>query len=71
MNTDRLPPLDLPFVSRRLPPAPCFDEATALVEQALGELRAAEESLERQLADLRRYLRVSVDPASAPTAVAA
>jgi hypothetical protein len=42
---------------RRMPPSSSFAEATALVESALGELRDAEAALERQLADLRDYLR--------------
>lgn len=42
--------------TRCLPKMPAFDEATARVDEALDALRAAEESLERQLADLRRYL---------------
>ena len=53
-------------LSRRLGPAPSFNEATARVEEALDALRAAEESLERQLSDLRRYLHPSSDePTSA------
>ena len=48
------PALDL---SRRLGPAPSFNDATARVEEALDALRAAEASLERQLSDLRLYLR--------------
>ena len=43
--------------SRRLEPAPSCLEASARVEAALDDLRAAEASLERQLGDLRRYLR--------------
>ena len=50
------PVLDL---SRRLGPAPNFQEASASVEQALDELRAAEVSLERQLSALRRYIRTA------------
>ena len=42
--------------NRRLGPSPSFHEASAQVEAALGELRAAEASLERQLARLRLYL---------------
>ena len=51
-------------LSRRLGPAPSFNEAAARVEEALDALRAAEESLERQLSDLRRYLRSSPDEAA-------
>ncbi len=43
----------------RLPPPKSFAEASALVEAALGELRAAEVALERQLSDLRGYLRTN------------
>ena len=50
------PVLDL---SRRLGPAPSFQQASASVEQALDELRAAEVSLERQLSALRRYMRAA------------
>ncbi len=55
------PVLDL---SRRLGPAPTFVEASARVEQALDELRAAEVSLERQLSALRRYMRTAAKPAA-------
>jgi len=55
------PVLDL---SRRLGPAPSFQEASANVEQALDELRAAEVSLERQLSALRRYMRTAAKPAA-------
>ena len=55
------PVLDL---SRRLGPAPSFQEASASVEQALDELRAAEVSLERQLSALRRYMRTAAKPAA-------
>jgi hypothetical protein len=61
MSLPLAPALDL---SRRLGPAPTFNEATARVEEALDALRAAEESLERQLSDLRRYLHGK--PAEAP-----
>ena len=60
------PVLDL---SRRLGPAPTFVEASARVEEALDELRAAEMSLERQLSGLRRYMRAA-DKAAAPAAPA-
>ena len=40
-----------------LPPPKSFAEASALVEAALGELRAAELALEKQLSDLRGYMR--------------
>jgi hypothetical protein len=55
------PMLDL---SRRLGPAPSFQEASASVEKALDELRAAEVSLERQLSALRRYMRTAAKPAA-------
>ncbi len=44
------------FQPRRLPPARSFAEATAMVEAALGQLRSAEASLERQLGTLRDYI---------------
>ncbi len=44
------------FQSRRLAPAASFSEASALVEEALGQLRSAEASLERQLNSLRDYI---------------
>ena len=56
LNCAPEPVLDL---SRRLGPAPTFVEASARVEQALDELRAAEVSLERQLSALRRYMRAA------------
>jgi len=63
------PVLDL---SRRLGPAPSFQQASASVEQALDELRAAELSLERQLSALRRYMsaaqKAPVEAASARAA---
>ena len=59
-----------PDFSRRLPPAPSFDEASRSVEAALDELRAAEASLERQLSALRNYLR-PVEPTQEPQAQAA
>ena len=65
-NCPAEPVLDL---SRRLGPAPSFQEASATVEQALDELRAAELSLERQLSALRRYMRAA-DKAAAPVAPA-
>jgi prefoldin subunit 5 len=43
--------------TRRLAPAPSFNEASRCVEEALDELRAAEASLEKQLSQLRNYLR--------------
>ena len=55
-NCPSAPVLDL---SRRLGPAPSFVEASASVEKALDELRAAEVSLERQLSALRRYMRIA------------
>ena len=69
LNCTPDPMLDL---SRRLGPAPTFVEASARVEEALDELRAAEVSLERQLSALRRYLRTAekapMDAASAQAA---
>ena len=62
------PVLDL---SRRLGPAPSFQEASASVEKALDELRAAELSLERQLSALRRYMRAAAKPAAEAPAQAA
>ena len=56
LNCTPDPMLDL---SRRLGPAPTFVEASARVEEALDELRAAEVSLERQLSALRRYMRAA------------
>jgi hypothetical protein len=55
--------------SRRLGPAPSFNEATARVEEALNGLRAAEASLERQLSDLRRYLRDEAIETDRPTII--
>jgi len=49
---------------RGLPPNRSFAEASAQVEAALGELRAAELALERQLSDLRCYLRVNDVPST-------
>ena len=66
LNCASEPVLDL---SRRLGPAPSFKEASASVEQALDELRAAEVSLERQLSALRRYIRAA-DKAPAQAAPA-
>jgi prefoldin subunit 5 len=60
-NCSAEPVLDL---SRRLGPAPSFQEASASVEKALDELRAAEVSLERQLSALRRYMRTAAKPAA-------
>ena len=68
LNCASQPVLDL---SRRLGPAPSFQEASASVEQALDELRAAEVSLERQLSALRRYMRTAAKPAAEVTAQAA
>ncbi len=53
----------------RLPPPKSFAEASALVEAALGELRAAEVALERQLSDLRGYMRKNVSAGRATTIV--
>jgi len=68
LNCAPEPVLDL---SRRLGPAPTFVEASARVEQALDELRAAEVSLERQLTALRRYMRAAAKPAADVPAQAA
>ena len=68
LNCAAEPVLDL---SRRLGPAPNFQEASASVEQALDELRAAEVSLERQLSALRRYMRAAVKPVAEVPAQAA
>jgi len=68
LNCAPEPALDL---SRRLGPAPSFQEASASVEQALDELRAAEVSLERQLSALRRYMRTAAKPAVEAPAQAA
>ncbi len=68
LNCASQPVLDL---SRRLGPAPSFQEASASVEQALDELRAAEVSLERQLSALRRYMRTAAKPAAEAPAQAA
>jgi len=54
--------------STRLPPPNSLSEANALVEAALDELRAAEVALERQLSDLRGYMRLN--DISAPLAQA-
>ena len=67
-NCPAEPVLDL---SRRLGPAPSFQEASASVEKALDELRAAEVSLERQLSALRRYMRTAAKPATEAPAQAA
>jgi prefoldin subunit 5 len=67
-NCSAEPVLDL---SRRLGPAPSFQEASASVEKALDELRAAEVSLERQLSALRRYMRTAAKPAADVPAQAA
>ena len=56
--------------SRRLPPARSFAEATAMVEAALGQLRNAEASLERQLNSLRGYIDLNREaPGAAPAAL--
>lgn len=41
----------------RLSPPKAFSDATARVENALAELLAAEAALERQLGDLRAYMK--------------
>ena len=58
-------------LSRRLGRASTFDDASARVEAALDELKAAEISLERQLSSLRRYIRADKAAAPSPTACAA
>ena len=70
MNLQLVSEAAAPDFSRRLPPAPSFDEASRSVEAALDELRAAEASLERQLSALRNYLRPA-EPAAEPQAQAA
>jgi len=53
-------PLNLPDPLRRasrLGRSPRFEDAAASVEAALDQLRRAEDTLERQLADLRVYIR--------------
>ncbi len=47
--------------SKRLPPPKSFSEATASIQAALDELRAAETALDNQLADLRAYIGAGVD----------
>ena len=54
------------FGAGRLSPPRAFAEATARVEDALAELRAAEFALERQLSDLRSYMKAT--PASSARA---
>ena len=56
-------------LSRRLGSSATFDDASARVEAALDELRAAEMSLERQLSALRRYIGAP-DQAAAPASTA-
>ncbi len=41
----------------RLVRSASFEDATASVQAALDQLRQAEDTLERQLADLRGYIR--------------
>jgi hypothetical protein len=48
-----------PARAPRLAAPRAFSEASALVEEALGQLRAAENALERQLGDLRAYMNKS------------
>jgi hypothetical protein len=43
--------------AQRLSPARSFQDASASIEAALAQLQKAEDSLERQLADLRSYMR--------------
>ena len=46
-------------LSRRLPSSRSFDEVTAMVDAALGQLLRAETALESQLASLRNYIDVN------------
>ncbi len=46
-----------PRFAPRLVRSNSFEDATASVEAALDQLRKAEDTLERQLADLRGYIR--------------
>jgi hypothetical protein len=46
-----------PRFAQRLSPARSFQDASASIEAALAQLQRAEDSLERQLADLRSYMR--------------
>jgi hypothetical protein len=47
--------------AKRLPPPSSFSEATASIQAALDQLRAAEAALDNQLADLRAYIRIGAD----------
>lgn len=55
----------------QLAPPRAFAEATASVEEALDELRAAEAALERHLSELRSYIRTETAAAARPLAVIA
>ena len=48
MNLQLVSETAAPDFSRRLPPAPSFDEASRSVEAALDELRPAEPAAEQQ-----------------------
>ena len=62
-----VPLTGFPSNLQRLPPSRSFSDATAQVQAALDELRAAEVALERQLSDLRSYMRTNDLPtAGAP-----
>jgi hypothetical protein len=50
-------PVVEPRFAQRLSPARSFQDASASIEAALAQLQRAEDSLERQLADLRSYMR--------------
>lgn len=43
--------------TQRLAPAGSFEDATASIQAALAQLENAENALERQLRDLRNYMR--------------
>ncbi len=60
--SDAMPLPCLPAGKSRLAPPRAFSEATALVEDALNQLRAAETALERQLGELRNYMRPKNQP---------
>lgn len=57
MNDSMPATTDRPRFSLRLVRSNSFEDATASVEAALDQLRKAEDTLERQLADLRGYIR--------------
>ena len=53
--------IGLPAKAERLAPPRAFSEASALMDDALAQLRAAENALERQLGDLRAYIQKSAN----------